>query len=134
MNYDIQAFNEQNETFRFRVNSQSLVRINPYLHNTVMPFIDLQTWKGTLTYRVDSTRLKELRGSRLAVEFKPLTEALGHVDDPINLYWEGEKEHDFKRYEGGKVPTPGGTIISFSVFSFPWMIPLSSTIGSKMPV
>jgi hypothetical protein len=72
---DVAAFNGGKRSV-FRVENGRILELDPSLHNIVLPFTELRSWPGMLTFRPHHSPRGELRGSRLVIELSGPTRSL----------------------------------------------------------
>ncbi len=71
---DVEAFNTGDRSV-FRVDNGQILSIDPNRHNIVLPFSEVRSWPGLLTYRPESGRAGELRGDGIVISlFGPTKE------------------------------------------------------------
>ncbi len=63
---DVEAFNAGDRSV-FRVDNGRILSIDPNRHNIVLPFSEIRSWPGLLTYRPESGRSGELRGDGVVI-------------------------------------------------------------------
>jgi hypothetical protein len=74
---DVEAFNGGDLSV-FRVENGQILSIDPNRHNIVLPFSEVRSWPGLLTYRPESGRSGELRGDGVVIALSGPT---GNVRD-----------------------------------------------------
>lgn len=64
---DVEAFNGGDRSV-FRVENGQILSIDPSRHNIVLPFSEVRSWQGLLTYRPEVGGRGELRGDKALIE------------------------------------------------------------------
>jgi hypothetical protein len=77
---DVEAFNEGERSI-FRIENGQILSIDPTRHNIVLPFSEVRSWQGLLTYRPEVGGHGELIGDRIQVDLNGPTLSLRDQDD-----------------------------------------------------
>jgi hypothetical protein len=72
---DVAAFNSGRRSV-FRVDNSRIVALDPNLHNIALPFAELRSWPGLLTFRPGLGTRGELRGKGVTIELSGPTRSL----------------------------------------------------------
>lgn len=70
---DVEDFNNGDLSV-FRVDNGQILSIDPNRHNIVLPFSEVRSWPGLLTYRPESGRSGELRGDGVVIDLSGPTQ------------------------------------------------------------
>ncbi len=84
---DVSAFNAGNHDL-FRIEDNRITSSNPYAHNILLPFNQLRSWRGDLTYRPVATLQANLQSRYLTIALDPPTVDLSRTPNipAVTLY------------------------------------------------
>ncbi len=77
---DVAAFNRGNHNL-FRIENDRIIGADPYAHNILLPFNELDSWRGSLTYRPVKGTLASLKGKGLTISLREPTSDLSRRAD-----------------------------------------------------